>query len=312
MFYVKIRVVLFVLIRLGLSFLTWVGFEGLGLEKIFLPEYAFKFFGLEVNFYAIIFSTAIVVGLFFSWRFAEKFGVLKSQILDVVFFGLIFGIFGARLYYVVFNFSEYFNNESIWLNLLELIDLRAGGVALYGGLIFSCSAVALVCRLKKIKIFPMADLLGVCFPIGQAVGRWGNFFNVEAYGSKTNLPWGMVSNKIPSQLQPVHPTFLYESIWCFLVFLFLVLFIKHRKFDGEIFGFYLALYSLERFFVEGLRTDSLMLFQTNIRVSQFLSLVLFIASVSVLIFFSLKFKKRPMVLFSETEEFKQMLKTQTS
>lgn len=288
--------------------MDWVGFPGLRIEKIFLPDYFFKIFNLTIGFYAVIFSLAIVAGLVCSWLLAEKFGILKSQLYDVVFFGLIFGIFGARFYYVVFNLKEYFKNESIWQNLFDLINLRAGGIAIYGGLIFSICAGIVVCRIKNVKILPMLDLASVCFLIGQSVGRWGNFFNVEAYGSTTSLPWGMVSNKIPQYLQPVHPTFFYESLWCFLVFLFLLFFIRHRRFDGQVFGIYMLLYSLERFFVEGLRADSLMLFNTNLRVSQLLSFLIFIFSLFWLLFFHIKFKNEHMCLFVKTESFKEMLK----
>lgn len=287
--------------------MDWVGFPGLGFEKIFLPDHIFKIFGLTIGLYAVIFSLAVVMGLFCSWCLAEKMGVLKSSFFDVVTIGLICGIFGARLYYIVFNFSQYFKNETIWQNLFELINLREGGIAVYGGLIFSVFSGVLVCRFKKVKVLPMLDLASIGFPVGQSIGRWGNFFNVEAYGSKTSLPWGMVSNKIPSYLQPVHPTFFYESVWCGLIFVFLILFFKHRKFDGEFFCIYLALYSFERFFVEGLRTDSLMLFQTGVRVSQFLSLVFFIVAVVGLRLGFKKLKHRPSSLFAETEEFKKQL-----
>ena len=259
--------------------MDWVSFPGLGFGKFFLPNYVLNFFGLTIGFYAIIFSTAIAVGLLCSWCLAEKLGVSPNQFLDVALVGLIFGVIGARTYYVIFNFSQYFQNESIWQNLFELINLRAGGIAIYGGLVFSIGAGAVACKMKKIRVFSMLDLAGIGFSIGQSIGRWGNFFNVEAYGTKTNLPWGMISNKIPLHLQPVHPTFFYESVWCGLIFIFLLLFIKRRKFAGEIFCIYIALYSFERFFVEGLRTDSLMLFHTGVRVSQFLSLIFFIAAI---------------------------------
>ena len=147
----------------------------------------------------------------------------------------------------------------------------------------------LLCKWRKIKTLPLFDLVSIGFLLGQGIGRWGNFFNVEAYGSTTSLPWGMYSPKIEAELtqklpeltslgmkidptQPVHPTFLYESIWCILGFILLTLYIKHRKFDGEIFLLYLAWYGFERFFVEGLRTDSLMV--GGFRISQLLAAIL--------------------------------------
>ena len=192
--------------------MDWVGFPGLGIEKIVINRRAFSVFGLDVNWYGIILCLGVVLAFCYCYFNSERFGILKSEIYSVVFVGAIFGVIGARVYYVVFNFENFSSN------LLEIFNLRRGGLAIYGTVIFSFVFGGLFCKFKKVKLLPMIDVAGLGFLIGQGVGRWGNFFNIEAYGCKTDLPWGMISNNIETSLWPVHPTFLYESAWCFLGF----------------------------------------------------------------------------------------------
>lgn len=268
----------------------WVSFEGIGIGKIYFENYAFKLFGLEIRWYALIISFGILISALIAIKLSKKFGIKKEQFIDVIIGGIVFGVIGARVYYVVFNFEEFSKN------LISIFNLRSGGLAIYGTVIFSFAFGFLYCKVKNIPFLPIADNAGICFLIGQAIGRWGNFFNIEAYGVKTNLPWGMSSSEIDSSCSPVHPTFFYESLWCFIGFFVLLFFIKYRKFDGQIFLNYIVWYSFERFFVEGLRADSLWLVKDFIRVSQALSFVLFflaiLTEIYVLFFYMKKNKDK--------------------
>ncbi len=224
--------------------------------------------------------------------------------IDVVIVGIICGIVGARIYYVIFSLDDF--SDNFW----KIFDLRTGGLAIYGGIIFAFASGFLVCKYKKIKFLPLADMTSIGFLLGQGIGRWGNFMNIEAYGSHTDLPWGMTSNEIPINIQPVHPTFLYESIWCILGFVLFNLLLRYRKFDGQVVLMYMAWYGFERFFVEGLRTDSLWLVPNVIRVSQLISIILFIVSVVLLIyiqFFYIKKHSDREYLYVNTNEWKESL-----
>ncbi len=288
--------------------MDWVSFPGLGIGKIYIQSQLFTIFGLNINFYAIIFSIAVLSGILFCYFNAYSLGVLKLKFVEIVTISFIFGMLGARIYYIIFNFKEFFHKSSFLENLFEIINLRTGGLAIYGGLIFSISAGVFLCKLNNIRVLPFLDLASFGFLLGQSVGRWGNFFNIEAYGTSTNLPWGMVSNRIDFANCSVHPTFLYESIWCFLGFILLNFFKKRRHFDGELFFLYFIWYSFERFFVEGLRADSLMFFQTSIRVSQMLSAVLFVTFIYLMKQFFNKFKQGKLKLYVNTNEWKEKLK----
>ncbi len=288
--------------------MQWVSFPGLGIDKIFFYDYIFKFGDFKITLYSVIFGLAMVSGIIFGFFMSEKFGVLKSKYVDVAIFGSFFGIIGARVYYVVFNSSKFFSHSSFIKNFVEIINLKGGGLAVYGGIIFSVAAGAIVCIIEKAKVLPVLDLAGMGFFLGQSIGRWGNFFNVEAFGSKTSLPWGMVGSKISQDFSPAHPTFFYESIWCFFGFLFLNFLKNRRRFDGELFLVYLILYGFERFFVEGLRADSLMFFGTQIRVSQILSLILFFGALVCFIFCLLKNRNERSKLYVQTDDWQNELK----
>lgn len=270
--------------------MNWVSFPGIGIGKIFLQDYAFEIFGLKIKWYSIILAFAIAISICYALFLANKMALKKEHLLDIIIVGLIFAIIGLRFYYVVFNW-DYFSK-----NILEIFNFRAGGLAIYGGIIFSVLAAYVYCKIKKIYFWTVLDITGVCFLLGQGIGRWGNFVNIEAYGVKTSLPWGMTSNKIPYFMQPVHPTFFYESVWCLLGFVllnfFIKFFIKYKKFDGQIFLMYISWYSFERFFVEGIRADSLWLVKDFLRVSQVLSFILFFASIFGILYFGFLQKKR--------------------
>jgi phosphatidylglycerol:prolipoprotein diacylglycerol transferase len=171
-----------------------------------------------------------------------------EDVLDTCLWMLPIGVIGARLYYVLFNLKYYDS-------LAEAVNIRAGGLAIHGGLIFGILTVVIICRIKHINPLNMLDLFMPTVALAQAIGRWGNFFNGEAHGGPTDLPWGIIVDGVK-----VHPTFLYESIWCLLLFIGLSYFDKNkRRAHGQTFALYCIFYSIERFFVEALRTDSLMI-----------------------------------------------------
>ncbi len=264
-----------------------LSFPGLGLQ-FEIDRVAFTVGSNPIYWYGIIIALAFLVAASYILTRAKTFGLDGDRVMDVILGGVLCGIIGARLYYVAFRWDTYSQNP------LSVFDLRSGGLAIYGGIIGGVIAAILVCKFRKVKLLPMLDLAAGGLLLGQAVGRWGNFVNMEAFGSNTNVAWGMTSPSIAwylnensatlSQLGvkvdpslPVHPTFFYESMWCLLGFLFVAWFTKRRRFDGQIGLVYLGWYGLGRFFIEGLRTDSLML--GTMRVSQILALLCVLASV---------------------------------
>jgi prolipoprotein diacylglyceryl transferase len=225
---------------------------------------AFTLFGLSVRWYGILMAAAILTGGFVMYRRAPKHGIRQDDVIDILLVAVPCGIIGARLYYVLFEWSYYSQD------LAQIFNLRGGGLAVHGSLIGGFLGAWLVCRHKKISFADGLDMTVAGIALAQAIGRWGNFFNGEAHGGPTDLPWGIMVDGVR-----VHPTFLYESIWCLLLFFLLLYLDNHRKFIGQIFLSYGFLYSLERFFVEGLRTDSLMIGQ--FRQAQVLSAAVMLA-----------------------------------
>ena len=209
---------------------------------------AFTVFGIEVRWYGVLISLGMVLATLLTYKRAPRHGLEPDRVLDFILICIPVGIIGARLYYVVFNWSMYEGD------FLKIINLRLGGLAIHGGLIFGIAAAVILCAVWKIRPLNVMDLAVPGVALAQAIGRWGNYFNSEAHGGPTDLPWAVMVNG-----QTYHPTFLYESIWCFLLFLFLIYMDNHRRFEGQIFLLYGILYSVERFFVEALRTDSLMI-----------------------------------------------------
>lgn len=209
---------------------------------------AFTVFGIEVRWYGVLIALGMVLATLLTYKRAPRHGLEPDRVLDFILICIPAGIIGARLYYVVFNWSMYEGD------FLKIINLRLGGLAIHGGLIFGIAAAVILCAVWKIRPLNVMDLAVPGVALAQAIGRWGNYFNSEAHGGPTDLPWAVTVNG-----QTYHPTFLYESIWCFLLFLFLIYMDNHRRFEGQIFLLYGILYSVERFFVEALRTDSLLI-----------------------------------------------------
>ncbi len=244
-------------------------------------------FGFPIAYYGMTIAFGMLLaGAFILWE-ARRLGYNEDDFLDMIISGILCGVIGARVYYVVFAWDRYRDN------ILSVFNIRQGGLAIYGGIIGGAIAVIVTCRRKKISFFAAADV--VCFGvlIGQIVGRFGNFFNREAFGGYTDNLFAMMLPRTAVRQQEavtaemlahmtniegidfisVHPTFLYESLWNLGVFVILFLFRKKKKVDGEVFFLYLAFYGLGRFWIEGLRTDSLMLFGTPLAVSQCLAVL---------------------------------------
>ncbi|MGI6767296.1 MAG: prolipoprotein diacylglyceryl transferase [Lentihominibacter sp.] len=209
---------------------------------------AFTIFNIDVMWYAIMITTGIIICVIVSSLRAQKHGMTADNVLNLAIITVPVGIIGARLYYIVFNWDLYAGD------FLKMINFREGGLAIHGGLIFGMAMGALLCYIWKIRPLNALDLVVPSIALAQSIGRWGNYFNSEAHGGSTDLPWAVYIDGIG-----YHPTFLYESIWCLLLFFLLIYVDNHRKFEGQVLLLYGILYSLERFFVEALRTDSLMI-----------------------------------------------------
>lgn len=234
---------------------------------IVLNPVAFEIFGISIRWYGILISSGMLIGAILALKEAKKLNIDENKILDLILVVIPSSILCARLYYVIFNWNYYSNDIS------RILNIREGGLAIHGGVIGGVIAGYFFTKIKRLNFWEIADIFAPSLILGQAIGRWGNYINQEAYGRPTDLPWGIIVNGVK-----VHPTFLYESFWNFLIFIFLITYRKKKKFDGEIFFLYTILYSIGRYFVEGLRTDSLML--GSFRVAQLLS-------ISLIIFFTL-------------------------
>lgn len=231
---------------------------------------AFYIGSIEIRWYGVLIAIGMILAVLIAMRRAPKHRIDKEDLLDVILVAVPAGIIGARLYYVIFSWDYYGANPG------QILNFRGGGLAIHGGLIAGMLAAWLVCRHKKIDILNGLDLAIPGIALAQAIGRWGNFFNGEAHGGPTDLPWGIMVDGVK-----VHPTFLYESLWCFMLFVILLILDGKEHFQGKIICLYGILYSLERFFVEGLRTDSLMI--GPFKQAQLLSLTVIIVCIAAYI-----------------------------
>lgn len=225
----------------------------------YMNPVAFNILGLEIRWYGILIAFGMLLGIKIAMIQAKKNSIKEESILDIVLWAIPASIIGARIYYVIFNWQYY------KFDFFKIINTRLGGMAIHGGLIGGVLAIHFICKFKKLDFIKMLDIIVVGLPLGQAIGRWGNFINKEAHGGPTNLPWGIIVDG-----QKVHPTFLYESIWDFALFMFLLHISKKKEYKGQVFVLYAIIYSVGRFFIEGLRTDSLMI--GPIRTAQLISL----------------------------------------
>ena len=254
-----------------------ISFPIFGENFSFSPSRSISFLGLTLNWYGIIIAIGFSLAVLYTCRRLHSFGLTQDNFLDMLLCAVPSSIVGARLYFVIFNPDLYFGPGKY----LGIFKIWEGGLAIYGAVIGALTAALIFCRVKKLKPGPFLDVGGLGLLIGQSVGRWGNFMNREAHGGVTDVPWKMGLTAASGTIY-VHPTFLYESLWNIAGFVILHFVSKKRKFDGQVFLLYVAWYGLGRFFIEGLRTDSLYFYNTNIRVSQILAILSMAVALSIM------------------------------
>ncbi|HDZ5669393.1 TPA: prolipoprotein diacylglyceryl transferase [Staphylococcus aureus] len=260
----------------------------MGIVFNYIDPVAFNLGPLSVRWYGIIIAVGILLGYFVAQRALVKAGLHKDTLVDIIFYSALFGFIAARIYFVIFQWPYYAANPS------EIIKIWHGGIAIHGGLIGGFIAGVIVCKVKNLNPFQIGDIIAPSIILAQGIGRWGNFMNHEAHGGpvsrafleQLHLPNFIIENMYING-QYYHPTFLYESIWDVAGFIILVNIRKHLKL-GETFFLYLTWYSIGRFFIEGLRTDSLML-TSNIRVAQLVSILLILISISLIVYRRIKY-----------------------
>ncbi|PNO19465.1 prolipoprotein diacylglyceryl transferase [Staphylococcus aureus] len=260
----------------------------MGIVFNYIDPVAFNLGPLSVRWYGIIITVGILLGYFVAQRALVKAGLHKDTLVDIIFYSALFGFIAARIYFVIFQWPYYAENPS------EIIKIWHGGIAIHGGLIGGFIAGVIVCKVKNLNPFQIGDIVAPSIILAQGIGRWGNFMNHEAHGGSVSrafleqlhLPNFIIENMYING-QYYHPTFLYESIWDVAGFIILVNIRKHLKL-GETFFLYLTWYSIGRFFIEGLRTDSLML-TSNIRVAQLVSILLILISISLIVYRRIKY-----------------------
>ena len=281
---------------------TEISFPNLGIYLKNVGK-SIDLFGIEIAYYGIIIGTAILLGFWIAAREAKRTGQNPENYLDMGIIGVIAGIVGARLYYVIFSWDMYKDN------LLDIFNLREGGLAIYGGVIAAVISVLVLAKVKHLSAPQIFDTIAMALLNGQMLGRWGNFFNREAFGGYTDslfamrLPLDAVrSPDVTEQMRrhieridgvsyiQVHPTFLYESLWCMVLLIILFAYRKHKKYEGELFLMYLFGYGLGRFWIEGLRTDQLLLPGVGIAVSQLLAGAIVVGTGAAMLYLRKKHK----------------------
>ena len=277
-----------------------------GIDKVFDVSSVFCEFSLggndiTIKWYGVIIAFGFTLAVLFGGRMAFKWKMDLNKMIDVLIYGTFAAIIGARIYYCIFNWSAYANDP------IRVLYIWEGGLAIYGGIIGGVIAAFIVCKVEKLNFYNLLDLIGMSLLIGQGIGRWGNYANQEAFGGNTDGSIGMMSEKVTDYIlrhqselpgvdpyAPVHPTFFYESVWCIVGFLLLFLMCKKfRKFSGQIFLSYGIWYGVGRMIIEGLRTDSLYIGNTNLRVSQLLSAAIVIVCTVIMIVMIIKHMKNP-------------------
>ncbi|MHB1152270.1 MAG: prolipoprotein diacylglyceryl transferase [Eubacteriales bacterium] len=270
-----------------------LSFPGLGIGEFSLNTVAFQIpiFDRTIVWYGIIVTCGIIAGFLYVMYRSKYERIKGDDVLDIAILTIISAMIGARLYYVVMNLDHY-------NTFLDVIAIWNGGIAIYGGIIGGALAAFIVSKVKKLKSTKLYDMIVPGVMLGQVIGRWGNFINAEAFGTETSLPWRMGIHKIGSYVYDlpiyVHPTFLYESVWNAIGFILINLFYKKKKYDGQIFLLYIVWYGFGRMFIEGLRTDSLMIGDT-IRVSQLLAFLSVLIGLIVLVICDYKIKKQTVI-----------------
>lgn len=294
---------------------TTIRFPHLGLTLN--PGKSFTVFGIEIAYYGVIIALGMLAGALVAYREAKKTGQKVDDYIDFTLYTLIAAIIGARIYYVIFEWDYYSAHP------LEIFNLRAGGLAIYGGVLASVLTLFIFTKVKKLKFWLMADTAVQGLIIGQIIGRWGNFFNREAFGGYTDSLFAMqlpvseakgITQELIEHLVTVdgvsyvqvHPTFLYEGTWNLLLFIGICLYKRHKKFDGEVFAIYLMGYGVGRFIIEGLRTDQLVIKALGgMAASQVLSIILIVLAAAFVIYNKVQLKKRMPVTDEKNEQNEQ-------
>lgn len=295
--------------------------NGLNIDRVMLTIPGLN---IDVYWYGFLIALGMLLAMIYGFRRLKDWGLEPDRFTDTVLVGLFGGIVGARLYYIIFTLDRYITDEGTF-DIIAALSIRDGGLAIYGGVIGALVLGCTMAKIRKVNIPALLDLVGLGFLIGQSLGRWGNFFNQEAFGTKTTLPWGMTSKSIinylhsfyfPERVSVVttdavdliaHPCFLYESLWCLVGLILLHIYSKRRKFDGEIFLMYIGWYGLGRFWIEGLRTDSLYIPGTTLRVSQVIAGTCVLFAIALIILVRMNMKKNGYTLYRDTDESKELL-----
>ncbi|MBR5314907.1 MAG: prolipoprotein diacylglyceryl transferase [Clostridia bacterium] len=259
---------------------NYISFPGIGIEEFGVNEIAFSLFGIDVMWYGVIITLGIILAVLYVMNRAKYEGLTQDDILDYAIFVIPLAVVGARMYYVLTSLEKYDSFK-------EMLNIRGGGLAIYGAVIGGALTALVVSLVKKVKVMKMYDMLVPAVMIGQLIGRWGNFINAEAYGGQTDIFLRMgIRTANMSEAIYVHPTFLYESLWNLLGFLLINAYYKKKKYHGEIFFMYITWYGIGRFFIEGLRTDSL--YVGPFRISQVIGIVSFVIGAFCLVYMYVK------------------------
>lgn len=301
-----------------------VSFPGLGIELTINPIALSITESFGIHWYGAIIAIGFLLAVLWCSRQKDRFGITQDNIYDILIAAVPLCIIGARLYYVIFEFDSFYVPGNLLKTLTKIIRIWDGGLAIYGAIIVAALTAFIYCRAKRIKFLSVADLGCMGLLIGQLVGRWGNFVNVEAFGSVTDVPWRMAGINVANYLQKteqidasvyekivdgtlgVHPTFFYESAWNLVGLLLLVFIVmRHRKFDGQMFFFYLTWYGIGRFWIEGLRTDSLYIPGTSLRISQAVALLSAVIGIGCTLYMLLAKKPKPEDLFVNQRKGKE-------
>lgn len=281
---------------------TDVAFPNLGIYLNDLPK-SFSIFGYEIALYGLIIGLGMVFGFLLAVRLAKKTGQNEDDYWTFIIFGILFGVAGARIYYVIFQWEHYKDN------LLSIFNLRQGGLAIYGGVIAAFLTVYIFCKIKKLNPFLFGDTAVPGLILGQAIGRWGNFFNREVFGGYSDGPFAMRiptavvrQSDVPQSLRDtilpgtnyiqVHPTFLYECVWNLFILAILLIYRKHKKFHGELCLIYLGGYGIGRAIIESIRTDQLYIHGTTIPVSEVVGIACFVVALAIDIIVRIRISKK--------------------
>lgn len=270
-----------------------INFPNLGIHLKNVGQ-SISVFGFEIAYYGIIIGLGVLAGIAIAALIAKKTGQDPDTYYDLAIYAVVLSVIGARIYYVIFSWDSYKDD------LLSIFNIRQGGLAIYGGVIAAILTVFVYAKVKKISFGLLTDTAGPGLILGQIIGRWGNFFNREAFGEYTNGPFAMqlpvdavrssdITEKMLEHTEvidniryiQVHPTFLYESLWNVCILAIMLWWMKRKQFDGQVFLIYLFGYGIGRFWIEGLRTDSLMFFGTGLRVSQVLAILMAVGAVVI-------------------------------